>query len=186
MARADDDKQTVRRAAAGDDRAYGELVERYAPQIFALVHRITGRREDAEDIAQEVFVKAWSSLHKFDGRASFRTWLWRIACNTALSALRARKVVREQAVDDRLWNVISDSDVDDFFAAGADDARVAALAEAIGMLEPEEKAFVHLFYFEQKPITECAVMLGLTEGNAKVKLHRIRKKLYALIKNRER
>lgn len=182
MKRTDDDTLLVRRAAAGDDRAYGELVERYSRQLFALVWRISGRREETEEIVQDALLKAWRALPGFDCRSSFSTWLWRIAVNTAITAVRSHKSQREHSVDERLWSRFSDSEVDDFFDSEADEARVAALSAAIGRLECDERLLVHLFYFERHSMAECAGIMDVSEGNAKVKLHRIRKKLYALIK----
>ena len=184
----DDDKELVDSARNGNDEAFACLVGRYSEPVFALVRRIVGNREEAEDVVQETFVKAWSNLHKFDGRASFPTWLWRIACNTALTAASRHKRSKTAvtAIDERLWERVPDSEVEEFFADEADEKRIGDLRAAITALEPREHIFVTLFYFDERPMAECAHILGITENNAKVTLHRIRKKLYALIKKRER
>ena len=184
MMNSGDEKRIVEKAKQGDDAAFALLVGRYADSTFAFVRRIVANREEAEDAVQETFIKAWSNLRKFDGRSSFQTWLWRIACNTALSAVRhdtaaAKKIVK---ASDRLWETIPDEDVEAFFAGESDDGRIAALNRAIAVLSPDEKALIMLYYYDEKSIAECAAILGLSESNAKVQLHRIRKKLYATIK----
>lgn len=184
MKRNDDDKELVDSARNGDDEAFATLVGRYAESLFALVRRIVGSREEAEEVVQDTFVKAWQNLRRFDGRSSFSTWLWRIACNTALTAAgrHKRNKTAVTAGDERLWERIPDSEVEEFFADDADDMRIGDLRTAIAALEPKERIFVTLFYFEERPMTECARILGITENNAKVTLHRIRKKLCATIK----
>lgn len=187
MVNSGDEKRIVEKAKAGDDAAFALLVGRYADPTFAFVRRIAANREQAEDIVQDSFVKAWSNLRKFDGRSSFQTWLLRIACNTALSAARnsrssSRKMVN---ADERLWQNIADSEVDTFFADEADESLIPALNQALDTLAPDEKVLITSFYFDDRPIAECAAILGMSDGNAKVQLHRIRKKLYAMIKNRK-
>ena len=87
-------------AKSGDEQAFGILFKRYQPKIFAVALRYTRIPEDAEDIVQETFQKAFLHLHKFEGKSSFCTWLTRIAINDALGFLRKRRVVREISVDD--------------------------------------------------------------------------------------
>ena len=180
-----DDKELTDLARKGGEEAFATLAGRYAEPLFALVRRIVGSREEAEEVTQDAFVKAWQNLDRFDGRSSFRTWLWRIACNTAITAAgrHNRRTAALISIDERMWERIPDSEVDDFFAAEADNRRIEALRAAIANLEPRERAFVTLFYFEDCPMTDCARILGITESNAKVTLHRIRKKLCATIKN---
>lgn len=185
MMNLEDEKRIVDKARSGDDKAYALLVSRYAGQTFAFVRRITGSREEAEEAVQDTFVKAWRNLRKFDGRSSFSTWLWRIACNTALSAARRSTAQRKNMIStpEPLREDIPDGEVDAFFADEADDGRIAALNRAIDALAPDDKALVMLYYFEQKSVAECARIAGIKENNAKVQLHRIRKRLCAMIKN---
>ena len=182
------DKELTDLARKGGEEAFAILVGRYAEPVFTLVRRIVGSREEAEEVTQDAFVKAWQNLERFDGRSSFRTWLWRIACNTALTAAGRRKRSKTAftAADERLWERIPDSEVDDFFAGEADDRRIEELRQAIDTLEPRERALVTLFYFGEQPMAECARILGMTENSAKVALHRTRKKLYTIIKKRSR
>lgn len=87
-------------ARSGDEQAFGILFKRYQSKIFAVALRYTRIAEDAEDVVQETFQKAFLYLHKFEGKSSFCTWLTRIAINEALMLLRRRRVVREISVDD--------------------------------------------------------------------------------------
>src|ERR1700732_3890254 len=89
---APDDRELVRRAQGGDKEAYEELVHRHQHRVFAVAGGILRRREDVEDIAQQVFVKAYFSLKRFDQRAAFSTWLYKITVNECWDLLRKKKV----------------------------------------------------------------------------------------------
>ena len=93
-----DDRLAIGKARRGDRDAFRVLVERHSRPVFRLAFRMTGSETDAEDMVQETFLKAWKQMEKFDGRASFGTWLHRICANCTLDHLRARK--RRQGVPD--------------------------------------------------------------------------------------
>lgn len=179
MAHTDDDIQLARRIAAGDTAAFGTVVERYGDRVFALVMRIAANRHDAEEIVQEAFVRAYAAIGRFNGRSTLATWLCRIACNTAISAVRRRKPA--PLFDERRAAAVADDEVDALLGTGIDDGKIEALNRAILRLQPDERALVTLFYYDDMPLGECAVVLGCTEAAAKVRLHRIRKKLYVMI-----
>src|ERR1700759_2986643 len=88
---AQDDELTVEQARRGDPAAFRVLVDKHARAVFRLAFRMTGNELDAEDMVQETFLKAWKQMARFDGRASFATWLHRICANCALDHIRARK-----------------------------------------------------------------------------------------------
>src|SRR5207244_1637986 len=87
----DSDAVAVARARAGDQDAFGMLVERHSIRLFQLVYRMTGNEQDAEDVVQETFLRAYKQLNRFESRAGFGTWLHRIAANCSLDLLRKRK-----------------------------------------------------------------------------------------------
>src|SRR5438874_7695707 len=84
------------RARQGDSDAFRALVERHSRSVFRLAFRMTGNEQDAEDVVQETFLRAYKQLHRFDGRAAFSTWLYRIAANCSLDLIRARKTRNER------------------------------------------------------------------------------------------
>ena len=94
----DSDAVAVARARAGDQDAFGMLVERHSIRLFQLVYRMTGNEQDAEDVVQETFLRAYKQLNRFESRAGFGTWLHRIAANCSLDFLRKRKR-QDQHVD---------------------------------------------------------------------------------------
>lgn len=174
----EEEERLIRKVKSGNVAAYAPLVEHYGRAIFALVLRIVGRREEAEEVAQDVFLKAFRSLDRFDGRSRFSTYLYRIACNTALSAVRSRKQ-HAALFDERRVERISDpaADEETIELDALSEAQSEALWRALDRLAPEERALVQLHYYENLPLAECGEALHLTENNAKVRLHRIRKKL---------
>lgn len=174
------EQELIRRIVNGETDLYAILARRYGRVVYTLVSRVVGCPEDAEELAQDVFLKAFRNLHRFDGRSSFPTWLFRIAYNAAISETRRRK--REWACIDqaRLAN-LPDSDADRIEDREGKKEYLDALARAVGELEPEERALVTLFYYEEYSVSECAGITGMTESNVKVRLHRIRKKLYILV-----
>ena len=167
----------------GKTEQYEYFLDRYGQQVFVLVDRIVSCQEDAEELTQDVFLKAFQQLSSFKAESSFSTWIYRIATNLAISAVRKKRndVLR---LDDSVFANLSDTQVDEALEDESEE-QMERLQQAMNQLEADERALITLYYLEEKPLVEVAFILGLTEGNAKVKLHRIRKKLYVLIKNQE-
>ena len=169
---------------AGDTACFACLLDRYSRPIHALIYKVTQNAEDAEELAQDAFLKAYTSLASFKGECSFSTWLYRIAYNTALSAVRKKKheflAIEESALDN-----VSEEEAAHLLDQEAPSERVRYLEAALGQLPPDERALLLLFYWKERTIDELAGITGLTTANVKVRLHRIRKKLYVLIKRME-
>ena len=167
----------------GKTEQYEYFLDRYGQQVFVLVDRIVSCQEDAEELTQDVFLKAFQQLSSFKAESSFSTWIYRIATNLAISAVRKKRndVLR---LDDSVFANLSDTQVDEALEDESEE-QMERLQQAMNQLEADERALITLYYLEEKPLAEVAFILGMTEGNAKVKLHRIRKKLYVLIKNQE-
>jgi hypothetical protein len=171
-----DETHIIHRILKGETSLYEYFLDKYSQQVFILIIRIVENQEDAEELTQDTFLKAFEHLSSFKAESSFSTWISRIAYNTAISATRKRKqelIVMDSAM---LMN-ISDQQIDDALNDESEE-RVGKLNKAIKKLDAEERALISLFYNEEKTIGEIALILGLTESNAKVKLHRIRKKWF--------
>lgn len=168
---------------AGKTERFAYFLDKYGQQVFNLIVRMTNSPEDAEELTQDSFMKAFEHLSSFNGNSSFSTWIYRIAYNTTLSALR-KKTNEVLSFDERLWNTVSDTEADEALNS-EDEEQIQRLQEAISRLSPDEQALVSLFYEEDRPIAEIGYILHLTESNVKVKLHRIRKKLYLLMKQED-
>lgn len=170
----------IERIADGDIEAFAVLVDRYAHAVHALVARIVVTAEDAEEVTQDVFLKVFDNLSRFDGRSSLSTWLYRIACNTAVSHARRRR--RPTCpIDERRIAAVRDDEADRLEEMVEQQQALDSLAAAIEALEADERALVTLRYYEDRSVAECAEITGLTEANVKVRLHRIRKKLFVRI-----
>ena len=167
----------------GKTEQYEYFLDRYGQQVFVLVDRIVSCQEDAEELTQDVFLKAFQQLSSFKAESSFSTWIYRIATNLTISAVRKKRndVLR---LDDSVFANLSDTQVDEALEDDSEE-QMERLQQAMNQLEADERAMITLYYLEEKPLAEVAFILGMTEGNAKVKLHRIRKKLYVLIKNQK-
>jgi RNA polymerase sigma-70 factor (ECF subfamily) len=167
----------------GKTEQYEYFLDRYGQQVFVLVDRIVSCQEDAEELTQDVFLKAFQQLSSFKAESSFSTWIYRIATNLAISAVRKKRndVLR---LDDSVFANLSDTQVDEALEDESEE-QMERLQQAMNQLEADERALITLYYLEEKPLAEVAFILGMTDGNAKVKLHRIRKKLYVLIKNQK-
>lgn len=173
------EKNLIDRVINGDDEAFALIMEHYAPGVFTLIVRITRNDEVAEELTQDVFVSVYKNLCRFGGNSSFSTWLYRIAYNAAISHSRRQKH-STLLLDEGRLRAIKLDDVERMEAA-QDDATIEALAKAMEQLEPTERALITLFYYEERSTKECAEIMEQSEGNIKVRLHRIRKKLYLLI-----
>lgn len=172
--------ELIRRIVSGETRLCARLADRYGRAVYTLVVRIVGCTEDAEEVTQDIFLKAFSKLDRFSGRSSFSTWLYRIAYNTAISHAR-RAHPKFYGMDERRLAALPDSEADRLEEWAEKQERLDALNRAVELLDPEERALVTLFYYEDRPVAECAAIAELSESNVKVRLHRIRKKLYVLV-----
>ncbi len=177
-----DDAQFVARVRAGQSEAFGVLVERYSARIYACLFRLVHNREEAEDLAQETFVRAFRFLASFDSARPFRSWLYTIATNVGLNALRSRRrrppsssefSEREDVLRDR-YPAPRDDTVCGRAAERELQDRVAAV---VHRLSPQSALLVHLHYQEGMSIREAAEIAGISEGAAKVALCRARKSL---------
>jgi RNA polymerase sigma-70 factor, ECF subfamily len=167
------DEQVIVRVLAGDRNAYALLVDKYKDRVFSLVLGIVRQRELAEEVAQDIFVKAYQSLGKFRKESGFSTWIYRIAYNTAISEARKKKnLVYNSQLTENMG-----SDNSDNIMEKPEEVRQKMLEKALKALVPEENLLVTLYYFEDKSVEEISLSTGLSQSNVKVKLFRLRNKL---------
>lgn len=166
------DEELVVQAQGGDRAAFGELVERHQRGIYGTLRKMTGDHDLALDLTQDAFVRAWERLDRFERRAAFSTWLYRIAVRLAYDALRRERRRVDADPDARIAD-----------PAPGPDARVEAATEAarlerrIAALPDLQRAVVTLRAHDGLPYREIAEMLGTTETSARVSFHHAIKRL---------
>jgi RNA polymerase sigma-70 factor (ECF subfamily) len=184
-----DDRELVRRAQAEDKEAFEELVRRHQHRVFAVAGGILRRREDAEDIAQQVFVKAYFSLKRFDQRAAFSTWLYKITVNECWDLLRKKKVrplVYESDLSEeqarqfgaREERGATEPDISEKLAARQ---RVERLLEG---LDARDRMMLILKEVEGFSVEEIAQILDLNANTVKVRLFRARRRIVSQARKR--
>ncbi len=178
-----DETHLIQRILNGETALFEQFIHNYGQQIFLLTVRIVGNREDAEELVQDTFMKAFSSLNRFGGKCAFSTWIYSIAYNTAISHTR-RQRFDTLTMDDAQLAALSDQEVDDTLNDDSD-RQTERLSRAIGRLAPDEQALISLHYYEGHPLKEIATILGMSESNTRTKLHRVRKKICLLMKTEE-
>lgn len=176
-----EEMEHIRAVLNGATDRYAYFLHEYSGQVFVLISKIVSDREVAEELTQDVFLKAFNKLSSFNGNSKFSSWLYRIAYNSAISFVRKKKIVFP-SFDEAIINSVPDDAVDALLDKVEDEVLLSKLESAIEKLGTEEKAIITLFYIDDKPLTEVAEIMGLSLTNTKVKLHRIRKKLFVLIK----
>ncbi|MBN2485221.1 MAG: RNA polymerase sigma factor [Bacteroidales bacterium] len=175
------EKEFIRQIIDGDTALFSVFVEKYAGKIFGMIHKIVQSKSESEDLTQEVFIKAFNNLKKYQGKSQFSTWLYSIAYNTAISATRKKKTIAP-VISDSVLNAISDDKVDDLLDREDDEALLEELEKAIQQLNPEEKTLITLFYYSDKQVQEISEIMNISLSNVKTKLFRVRRKLFTLIK----
>jgi RNA polymerase sigma-70 factor (ECF subfamily) len=165
------DEAAAARAKAGDADAFRVLVERHSRSLFRLAFRMTGNEQDAEDIVQDTFLRAYRRIEKFDERASFGTWLYRITVNCSLDLVRARKRRSEQSgsanpeMDDLIQSLPSTGATPDRMAMSGEARQ--RIAEAMEELSASERTAFVLRHFEGMCIDEVSRVLGCRPGAAR-------------------
>jgi len=175
-----DEFQIIQRILEGDTNRFSFLLNRYSGTIYSLIARIIPSKEDAEELTQDTFLKAFKKLDTFKGDCSFSTWLFRIAYNTAISATRKARV-EFPTIDETMLDRVSDNAAETMFDEDENEELLQKLEAALAQLNVEEKTLITLYYTEDRSVAEIASIIDLSVDNVKIKLYRIRKKLYVLI-----
>jgi RNA polymerase sigma-70 factor (ECF subfamily) len=176
-----DDQALVARFQGGDETAFNELVTRHRKDIYFLAMGLVGTQDDAEDLAQDAFVRAYESLPKFRGQSSFRTWLYRIALNLCLNEVRKRKVRRLISLDNPGTPIVSREAKPDEAIEEAEQQK--QLAAAVGKLPPQQKRVFALRYFSEMTYAEIAETLDRKIGTVKANYFQAIQKLRAALKD---
>jgi len=175
------DEYYIREILKGDSGSFSQLVERYSHLAFSLSMKILNQREDAEEAAQDAFIKAYNSLGSFQSSSTFKTWFFRIVYNTSISKLRMRKNIEVKFEDVK----ISDSEIqatENAIGQLNTEDRQRYLQVGLERLEPEEQALLKMYYYDDFSMDEISMITSLTLSNVKVKIHRSRKKLLQELK----
>jgi RNA polymerase sigma-70 factor (ECF subfamily) len=174
-----DDLYYVRRVLDGNAKDYSVLVDRHKDMVFTLAVRITGNREDAEEVAQDAFIKAFDGLKRFKGDSKFSSWLYRITYNESISRVR-KKSLRTVELEEERTDFADDIVKNEVL--GLDEKEQKALIDkTFDELDETEKVLITLYYNNDNSIDEISAATGLSVSNVKVKLHRTRKKMYNIM-----
>ena len=164
------EREWIEQARAGDAAAFRLLVERYSDRAYGLAFRMLGSASDAEEVAQDAFVRAWRALPRFRGESSFSTWLHRIVARRALdraATLKSRKA-RETGIEDL-------DSVEPAAPASSPPGDLARrLDRLLGALSDMQRAVVVLYYYEDHSVEHVAQSLSIPVGTVKTHLHRAR------------
>jgi RNA polymerase sigma factor (sigma-70 family) len=171
------DIELIKQVLAGNQTAYAELVRRHQRFVFTLALRFTKSREDAEEIAQDCFVKAYRSLNNFQQTSKFSTWLYTIVYTTSMTFLRKKKLDTD-SIDSEGSQIQLESHTSDFRADQVEQkSKFAYLNMAISQLLPDDAAIITLFYKGEQSLEEVGKAMGMETNTVKVKLHRARHRL---------
>lgn len=188
---ADDDSGLVMQARRGDMKSFDELVTRHRARIFAMIRNMIHQEAEAWDLAQEVFIKAWHALPKFEGKARFSTWLYRIAHNVVYDFTRKRKIESAGELDDGIFSrekidvgstttPSGGESPDDEMARGELRVKIEA---ALAKLSPEHREAVVLKDAQGLAYKEIAEVMGTSIGTVMSRLFYARQKLQSLLKD---
>ena len=178
------DQYYIDKILQGDTQAFAVLVERYQGYIYTIVLRMVRVKEEAEEIAQDTFIKAYQSIASFRGESKFSSWLYSIAYRKALDSIRKNKKYKAAELNEEITEG-SIEIIENGLTFLEDKERKKMIQQCIMKLPEQEAAIITLFYFEEQSIKEIAKITQLSEDNIKVKLYRSRKKMFTLIKNFE-
>ncbi|MDN5286809.1 MAG: sigma-70 family polymerase sigma factor [Mucilaginibacter sp.] len=171
------DIELIEQTLAGNQSAYADLIKRHQRFVFTLAMRFAKSREDAEEVAQDCFIKAYRSLASFQGQSKFSTWLYSIVYTTAMTFLRKKRVVTDSIDDENTYmqveNRESSYDTDNV----ENKSRSYYLNQAIEQLLPDDAIIITLFYKGEQSLEEIAQALGIEANTVKVKLFRARQRL---------
>lgn len=171
------DTELISKILQGDQALFAQLVERYQSYVFTLVLRFTDSREDAEEISQDIFVKAYRSLADFRGESKFSTWLYTIVRTSCITFLRKKKLDITSIDNERTFLQLENQESGFKADTVEQKSRHAMVSQAIRLLSPDDAQLITLFYKGEQSLEEIGRIMGLESNTVKVKLHRARHRL---------
>ncbi|MEZ0006657.1 RNA polymerase sigma factor (sigma-70 family) [Flavobacterium sp. 28YEA47A] len=175
------DRYYIDRIMEGDSQAFAPLVDRYKNLVYTLALRMIKNTEEAEEAAQDTFVKVFRSIEKFKGESKFSTWIYRIAYNTCLDRIKKHKSVPlAVAIDDYGTHQLRSAE--NVLDTLDEEERHRAMQECLQQLPGEDAFLLTLYYFEEQSLEEIAKVIGIKANNVKIKLFRSRKKLGEILR----
>lgn len=175
-----DDQYYIEAVRKGDVSAFSFLVERYQSMVYSLALKLLKNAEDAEEMAQDTFIKAFQKLEMYEGKSKFSTWLYSITYNACISELRKRRI-HFSSLEEQRFSDQDEMKMHDYFSETKKEDQEKYLNLALGKLPEDDQVLVTLYYYESQSMEEISIITGLTVSNIKVKIHRARKKMYELL-----
>ena len=177
------DQYYIKKIIDGDTNAFSVLVDRYKDLVFTLAIRMLKNKEEAEEVSQDTFIKAYKSLAKFKGDSKFSTWIYKVAYHTCLDRIKKNK---------RTQNVVAIDEFTEHHIKTMDNAlnnmvqeeHEQTIQDCIALLPGDDSFLLTLYYFEELSLEEISKIVGITANNVKVKIFRSRKKLATILKER--
>ena len=177
------DQPYIDKVIKGDTNAFAFLVEKYKDMVFSLAIKITKNREEAEEVSQDSFIKAFKAIHTFKGDSKFSTWLYKISYHNCMD--RVNKNARKYNID-RIDEVIENriKATEDTMQTIERKERAELMNDCLLELPEDERSILWLFYYKELSLKEIMEVTSLSQANLKVKLHRARKKLLIIVQER--
>jgi RNA polymerase sigma factor (sigma-70 family) len=175
-----EDSYYIESVRKGNVQAFSFLVEKYQKMVYSLALKLLKKPEDAEEMAQDTFVKAFQKLDTYEGKSKFSTWLYSITYHACISELRKRRI-EFKSLDDRQISDQDEQKMHDYYRETKKDDQEKYLNLALEKLPEDDQVLVTLYYYENQSMDEISEITGLTVSNIKVKIHRARKKMYVVL-----
>ena len=171
------DTEIISQVLNGRQEAYAALVDRYQNYVFTLALRFTKSREDAEEVAQDIFVKAYRALADFKGTSKFSTWLYTITYNTSITFLRKKKLAVNSIDDERTFTQLESHESSFKANIMEQKSRLDMVNKAIELLSTDDAQIITMFYKGEQSLDEIGKIMMLDPNTVKVRLHRARGRL---------
>lgn len=174
------DQELARSARDGDKAAFGDLVERYQSSVFNVCYRLLGERREAEDLAQEAFIRAYQRFHLFDPQRPFGPWIRRVAANLCFNHMQVLRHASLELEDETEEGVEAPAQQPESARLAAENAE--AIRKALQALPPHYRAVIELRHFHEMPYSEIAAFLKIPLSDVKSHLFRARHRLAGLLR----
>ncbi|MDI9310919.1 MAG: RNA polymerase sigma factor [Limnohabitans sp.] len=178
-----EDQHYINLVLKGNTNSFTTLVDRYKDMVYTLALKMLNNKEEAEEIAQDTFIKVYHSLNKFKGESKFSTWIYKITYNTCLDTIKKNKKKQEvHYIED--FSEHQTKALESILDTIDDKEKNQAIQECINQLPNDEAFLLTLFYFDSQSVEEISKIMDINVSNIKVKLFRTRKKLASILQQR--